>query len=111
MITHSTTGRRDGALPEIQLCCSFHDTLKRLIHSSRVDLDILVTHLLGMTSVQAIESQYRNFDATMKPAMVHSTCSAMYQYFTLCNQYGAQLIRTEVDKAWLKAYGVQVVST
>ena len=89
--------------------CSFHDTLKRLIPSSRVDLDILVRHLLGMTTVRAVESEHRNFDATMKTPVVTNACSAVQQYFALCNRYCAQLIRAEIDKAKVKGYGVQEV--
>ena len=90
-------------------CCSFHDTLKRLLPSSRISVDVLVCHLLSMTTVRAVETLHRTFDATMKTTVVNGASADIGRYYALCSNYCAHLIRAESDKASLKAYGVQEV--
>ena len=87
---------------------SFHDTLKKLIPSSRVDLDILIKHLISMLNVRSVEAAHRHFDATMKTTLVSNNTPAVHQYYQLCTRYCASLICNEIDKAQTKKYVVTI---
>lgn len=87
---------------------SFHDTLKKLIPSSRVDLDILIKHLIGMLNVRSVEAAHRRFDATLKTTLVGNGNPAVRKYYQLCTQYSAGLICSEIAKAQTKKYVVTI---
>ena len=72
--------------------------LKRLIPSSRIDIDILVCHLLNMTTIWATETLYQTLDATMKTTDVKGTSANIRRYYALCSNYCAHLITAESDK-------------
>ncbi|XP_047129191.1 uncharacterized protein LOC124809264 [Hydra vulgaris] len=85
---------------------SFHGTLKKLIPSSRVDMDVLVNNLLGMSSLRSMESVHRDFENTLKNVTGNKSSPLVEKYFKICTRYSSNLLQNEVEMACCNGYTI-----
>ncbi|XP_065679150.1 uncharacterized protein LOC124814304 isoform X2 [Hydra vulgaris] len=85
---------------------SFHGTLKKLIPSSRVDMDVLVNNLLGMSSLRSMESVHRDFENTFKNVTGNKSSPLVKKYFKICTRYSSNLLQNEVEMACCNGYTI-----